>query len=121
MAMNYRIDQALGLVVTRIWGTFTNDDLRDGLSRLMADPRFDPEHRSLVDMRDVAEITVDTPVVAQTARTPLFTSDAQRAIVAPSDHAYGIARIYAAYAEHDGCAVHVFRDFGEAERWLGLT
>ena len=120
MAMSYRIDTARGLVVTRIWDTFSNDDLRDGLSHLMADPRFDHRYRSLVDMRDVMDITVDTSVLAETARTPVFASSARRAIVAPSDHAFGIARMYAAYAEHDGCSVQVFRDFDEAERWLEL-
>lgn len=120
MAMSYRIDQARGLVLTRIWGNFTNDDLRDGMSHLMADPRFDHQYRSLVDMREVSEISVDARVVSQTARTPLFAPDARRAIVAPTDHAFGIARMYAAYAEHDGCTVQVFRHFAEAEEWLGL-
>lgn len=118
--MNYRIDMARHLVVTRIWGTLTNDDLRDGMSRLMADPRFDHQFRSLVDMRDVSDITVDAPVVAETARTPLFARDVRRAIVAQSDHAFGIARMYASYAERDGSTVRVFRDIAAAEEWLGL-
>ena len=120
MGMNYRIDHARGLVVTRVWGTFTNDDLRDGISYLIADPRFDHQYRSLVDMRDVLAITVDAWVIAETAKTPLFASESRRAIVAPTDHAFGIARMYAAYAEHEGCKVQVFRELAEAEEWLGL-
>jgi hypothetical protein len=120
MGMNYRIDAARALVLTRVWGTFSNDDLRDGISRLMADPRFDDQFRSLVDMRDVSTITVDAPVVAQTARTPLFARGVRRAIVAPSDHAFGIARMYASYAEGDETEIAVFRDLAEAEAWLGL-
>lgn len=120
MGMSYRIDTARRLVVTRIWDTFSNDDLRDGISHLMADLRFDHRYRSLVDMRDVTSITVDTRVLVEAARTPIFTSGARRAIVALSDCAFGIARMYAAYAEHDGCSVQVFRDVAEAEKWLGL-
>jgi hypothetical protein len=120
MGMSYTIDAVRALVVTRVWDTFSNDDLRDGISHLMADPRFDPCYRSLVDMREVTAITAAAPVLAQVARTPLFAVEARRAIVAESDLAFGVARMYATYADAEGASIRVFREMSEAESWLGL-
>ena len=121
MGMSYRIDAARKLVITRVWGTFTNDDLRDGMSHLIADPAFEPHYRSFVDMRDVTAITAEAAVVAEVARTPLFAEGVRRAIVAESDLAFGIARMYAAHAERPGTTIQVFRDLQKAESWLGLA
>ena len=43
-------------------------------------------------------------------------------VLAPSDIAYGLGRMYQAYADPAGVEnVMVFRDFSEAMRWLGLN
>jgi hypothetical protein len=40
------------------------------------------------------------------------------AIVAPSDRAYGMSRMFEVFAEESSIDVRVFRDFDEAKRWV---
>jgi hypothetical protein len=40
--------------------------------------------------------------------------------VAPSDLAYGLARMFGTYAESASQTIAVFRAMGDAERWLGI-
>lgn len=120
MAMSYKIDQERRLVITRGWGVLAAADLADVTSQILLDPRFDPTYRSLGDLRDVTEITVDTFETAHTAATPLFTAGTRRAIVATSDAVYGMARMFASFAARSGQDVQVFRDLQLAEEFLDL-
>ena|SRR3954470_8142071 len=120
MGMSYKIDQERRLVITRGWGELTTRELVEVMSQILLDPRFDPSYRSLGDLRDVTSIAVDTMATAQTAASPLFADGARRAIVATSDVAYGMARMFAAYSERAGHEVCVFREMAPAEAWLGL-
>jgi hypothetical protein len=120
MSMSYTIDRARQLVRTRAWGVLSTADLQDSTSRLMADARFDSGYRSLVDLREVAGVSADMEALAQTAAVPLFAEGVRRAIVASSDVAFGVARMYAAFAARTGGDVQVFRELEDAKEWLGL-
>lgn len=120
MGMSYKIDQERRLVITRGWGELSTRELLDVISQILSDPRFDPDYRSLGDLRDVTSVSVDTMATAQVAAAPLFADGARRAIVATSDVAYGMARMFAAYSERAGYEVHIFREMAPAEEWLGL-
>jgi uncharacterized protein YbaA (DUF1428 family) len=120
MGMSYKIDQERRLVVTRGWGELSSRELFDVMSQIMSDPRFDPTYRSLGDLRDVTSVTVDPMATAQTAASPLFADGVRRAIVATSDVAYGMARMFAAYSERAGQEVRIFREMALAEAWLEL-
>jgi hypothetical protein len=120
MGMSYKIDQERHLVLTRAWGVLTVRQLVDVTSRILLDPRFDPSYRSLGDLREVTEIAVDMLETAQTAATPLFIAGTRRAIVATSDAVFGVARMFATFAERSGQEVRVFRDIRLAEEWLEL-
>ncbi|NUO40355.1 MAG: hypothetical protein HOQ17_07930 [Gemmatimonadaceae bacterium] len=116
--MNYRIDPERRLVVTRAWGVLSALELSEVMSQILLDPRFDPTYRSLGDLREVTNITVDNIATAQAASSPLFVIGARRAIVATSDVAFGMARMFASYSERAGHEVRVFRDMQHAEAWL---
>ena len=116
--MTYRIDQERRLVITRGWGVLSTRELSDVMSRILVDPRFDPTYRSLGDLREVTGITLDTMETAQTAATPLFADGTRRAIVATSDVAFGMARMFATFSERSGQQVRVFRELALAEAWL---
>jgi hypothetical protein len=116
--MTYRIDPERRLVLTRAWGELSTRELADVMSRILLDPRFDPTYRSLGDLREVTTITVDTMATAQAAASPLFASGTRRAIVATSDVAFGMARMFATFSERSGQEVRVFRDVALAEAWL---
>jgi hypothetical protein len=118
--MRYLLDPERRLVRVRGWGVISTADLQDFTSRLMADPRFDGDYRSLTDLSEATGVSVDDTEFKATAWIPLYDAGARRAIVAPSDLMYGIGRTYAAHAERVGETVRVFRALEEAEAWLEL-
>ena len=121
MPATYQIDVARRLVLSRVWGVFTAEDLKNHYTTLAADPAFDPTYSQLVDLRDVERVDMDTPVIRRHALERLFHPNAQRALVVSSPHHYELARIYAEFAEYASQNVHVFRDMHDAEEWLGLV
>jgi hypothetical protein len=118
MGMNYRIDDARRIVMTRGWGVVSTRDLQDLTSRILLDPRFDPAYRSLADLSEVTEVLVNTMSMAETATTPLFVSGTRRAIVAASDLVFGMASTFASISLRAGHEVRVFRRMSDAEAWL---
>jgi hypothetical protein len=118
--MNYRIDRALRVVRSRGWGTLSTDDLQDYTSRLLADPAFDPDYRSLADLSEVTRVEIDQVALSHAAWMPSFTPGTRRAVIAPTDLVYGLARMFATHSERFGQVVHVFRHRSDAEAWLGL-
>jgi hypothetical protein len=120
MSMSYTIDTARRVVRTRGRGVLSTGDLHDLVNHIRVDPGFDPNFRSLADLSEVTEITVDSMARAEAAAMPLFNPGTRRAIVAPSDLTYASAQTFATYAERAGQEVRVFRDLAEAEAWLEL-
>jgi hypothetical protein len=120
MGMSYKIDQERRVVLTRGWGVLSTQNLQDVMSHILLDPRFDPRYRSLADLTEVTSVTVDVMEVAHTASTPLYVAGTRRAIVASSDAVFGMARMFASFAERAGQEVNVFRDMQAAEAWLEL-
>ena len=120
MGMSYRIDKANRVVRTRGWGVLLASDVQDVMSRILVDPQFDADFRSLADLTEVTKVVVDNMSVAETASQPIFDFGTRRAIVASSDAVFGMARMFATMAERTGQEVRVFREMQPAEEWLEL-
>lgn len=120
MPITYEIDPEQRLVVTRIWGPATESDVAKHNQSLRTDPQFDPHYRQLADMSGVTELLVSTKVIEETAHDQYFAPGVRRAFVASDDAAFGLARMFALYAEGVGQTIQVFRDRAAAESWLGL-
>jgi hypothetical protein len=118
--ITYKIDLERKLVVTRIWGAATEDEVAEHNRSLRVDPQFDPHFRQLADMSGVTELLVSTKVIRDTAHDQYFAPGSRRAFVASDDAAFGLARMFALHAEGMGQTIHVFRDRAAAEKWLGL-
>jgi hypothetical protein len=116
----YTIDTDLKLVVTRIWGAATEDEIFDHGQRLRNDPQFRPDFRQLVDMRGLTEIRVGSGVIRDASRNQFFSPGVRRAVVANSDASFGMARMYAIASEMEGQTIEVFRDINVAEAWLNV-
>jgi hypothetical protein len=117
---SYTIDSDRKLVVTRIWGAATEDDIYDHGQRLRNDPQFRPDFRQLVDMTELTEIRVGSGVIRDASRNQFFSPGVRRAVVANSEAAFGMARMYAIASEETGQTIQVFRDMSAAEAWLNL-
>ncbi len=116
--MSYAMDPESRMVRCRAWGTLSNEDLRDHYAKMAADPQFAPGYCQLGDLSGVVALTADSATIAEVASRPVFDAEARRAIIAPSDAAYGVSRMFAIYAERAGQDVRVFRGAPEAEQWV---
>ena len=111
------------LVVTIEEGRVTFCDMLANHDRLLSDPDFNPEFNQLSD----ATLATDTDLSASNARTlydrKVFSPTARRAVVAPSEFTYGVARMLQTYIELSkyGPVVEVFRDRASALTWLGIS
>ena len=119
--MSYTIDPESKVVRCLAWGTLSNEDLRDHYHQLAVDPQLTPAYRQLGDLSGVVALTADSATIAEVASQPIFGVDVRRAIIAPSDSAFGVSRMFAIYAERAGQDVRVFRTAQEAERWVTAT
>jgi hypothetical protein len=120
VGVKYRVDRASKLVRGCAYGVLTNEDLRDQYAHMMADETLRSDYRQLVDMREVTEVQVDEKEMRAAARTHVFDAGVRRAFVASCDAAYRYANMFATYAYDAGQYIRVFRDIGDAERWLEI-
>jgi hypothetical protein len=118
MGQSYAIDRTRHLVQIRLFGKVSIADLQDLQRRVGLDPAFAPDLHTLTDLSEVTEVDVESFAIAAAASTPLFALGVRRAIVAPTDLLFGLARMYASHAERGGGQIHVFRDRAAAEGWL---
>jgi hypothetical protein len=118
MPMSHSVDAERRLVFCRGWGVLSNQDLHEHYRQIELDPSFRPYFRQLGDLRDVTRLTVDSTAIAAAASLPVFAPGTRRALIAESDIAFGLARMFASYAEDIGQLVRVFRNASDAEAWL---
>jgi len=126
MPLEYRIDPTRQVVFVKAVGTMTDDEVFGYQREVWSRPEvagFD----ELIDMSDVQRIALpSTDRVRQLAELSARMDSAwpaRLAIIAPGDHAYGLARMYAALREMSPGAtrqVLVFRTRQAALAWLGI-
>lgn len=119
MPVTYTIDAARRLVLTRAEGLVTAEDFMDHGKRLGEDPGFDPSFSQLLDCSDVAQLELSTEALRGMAKFRLFGAGSRRAVVAPRDLHYGLARMYEMLRFDSPEEVQVFRSLEDARFWLG--
>ena len=123
MSVEYQIDREHGVVFTRCWGTLTVADMREIARRLRDDPDFKPDHRQLIDLRDVEAMKASFDAIYHFAagNADPFSGISRRAVVAPQHFIYGVARMYQGIREEkDQGRLRVYRTLAEAHDWLAL-
>ena len=114
------IDVDRRLVRTRLVGAVTVAEVEEHNRALGLDPKFKPEFEQLVDLSEMTAILYDLAAVRKSATEHVFSPGVRRALVATSDAAFGMSRMFAMQSESEGQCIEVFRDMKEAEAWLGL-
>lgn len=124
MSVEYQIDAGRQVVFTRCFGTITITDLWDTVQHLRNDPAFNPDLRQLIDLSELTGMNATFEEIWHFARDKdgdPFSGSSRRAVVAPQNFAYGLARMYEASREdRDDGGFRVFRNMAEAREWLGL-
>jgi hypothetical protein len=120
MAARYRIDVERGLICSAATGTLTDEDLREHQSTLRSDPDFRRTLDQVWDFRGVDRVDISNAAVRDLARSRSFDAGTKRAIGAPKDVAYGLARMFQILHDDAPEDLQIFRSLEEAEAWLGL-
>jgi hypothetical protein len=118
MPITYVIDRGRGVVVARVTGVLTADDLYHWRAEMQLNPDFDPTHGQLCDLRDVTDVAISVPAMARVAASTVFVPGSRHAVICANEIQYGMARMFAMLSEPHGHVVHVFRELGVAEQWV---
>jgi len=127
MPIEYRIDHERRLVLTRGVGTLTDADVFGYQREVWSRPDVDG-YDELMDMTDVQHIAMPSVHRARdlaqlSAEMDGVSSYSKFAIVAPSDEAFGLGRMYQTFRELEAKGkkqVGVFRTREEAFAFLGI-
>ena len=98
-------------------GPLTAARIREVWQELASDPRGPLAFDTLVDL-SAARVRLSSDEVWQLARAAARMPESRRAIVAPSDHDYGMMRMLELVAEDSPFHYGVFRCVAEACAWL---
>jgi hypothetical protein len=122
--VEYQIDRIQGIVFTRCHGTVEAADMWSFADRLRRDPAFDVNQRQLIDLTEMVGMTASFEAIRNFATNrngDPFSGHSRRAVVAPRNLAYGLARMYEALREgKEQGRFRVFRTMAEALDWLGV-
>ena len=127
MPIAYRIDHDNKVVLARGYGLFTPGDVFHYQTTAWSDPGL-AGYNELIDMAHVTEVSLPSAQRIQELASVAARMDAAEvrsrfAIVAPTDLAYGLGRMFKVYREADergSKEVGVFRTLDEALMFLGL-
>jgi hypothetical protein len=119
MPSKYIIDKVRGRIFSIGWDVVSSQELMEQARRVLSDPDFDPHYRQLWDLTDVIRFSATFPEMMAVAQLEVFAPATRRAILAPSNATFGLARMFQMLCEARGeTGIHVFRDRTEALRWL---
>ncbi|MFO7626933.1 MAG: hypothetical protein R6V62_06725 [Candidatus Fermentibacteraceae bacterium] len=120
MPFTYSIDPERHIVTSTAFGVVSDEDFLMHNRKLPGDERFDPAFRQIIDLTGIQPGSrVKTSTLHELAQKNPFSPCSRRAIVAVTELAFGLARMYGLLlggtcSENTG----VFQSREEAEAWL---
>jgi hypothetical protein len=124
MSVHDFFDAERNLLIVTLDGPLQDEDLLKYARRVTESSDIPAGHDELIDLRTAEEPQVSSHTLrrvadmfARTDRTPDRT---RVALVAESDVAYGLSRMYQAFRSESPLDLRVFRQMAEARVWLGL-
>lgn len=119
MPVGYKIDKEHKLVMSTAYGAVTREDIFFHQQRLAADPDFSPNFSQLADFTRMAKLEFNAADIVSFATKTIFAPEARRAIIAPDDEAFGLARMFEILRDTRGeSGVRVFRTMEEGFDWI---
>ena len=120
MSFTYVIDRERRLVLSTISGELTMGDIVGHQTALTQDAAFNPTFNQLADFTQVKKVSLSSEEIRTAASRSIFSRGSRRAFVAPTAELFGLSRMFEAYRALEGGeeVLQVFKDKGEALRWL---
>jgi hypothetical protein len=121
LGVQFTIDIHQKLVVSTYSGEINDADLFDVAPLIASHPDFDPMFSEIVDFSGVTSGTVSSLAIERKARQEsIFSPTSKHAVITPQAHLFGLARMFAVYAEPTKPNIMVVRTINEARQFLGL-
>jgi hypothetical protein len=115
----YKIDKEHKLVMSTASGAFTMADVLAHQEKLLNDPDFDPGFSHLMDFTQITKLELEANEVRTVAQRSIFSPDSRRAILANTDHVFGVGRMFEMLRESFGAkGIRVFRNLDDALDWV---
>ena len=123
MPFTYSVDLEQRLVLVRMSGALTRDEMFACTNSLRNDPRVTSEFSELVDLRGLTSVEAVRAEDVRAMASGSLSPAARRAIVAPDNAAFGLSRMFESLRGAKGAPDQtvVFRTMQEADVWLGLS
>jgi len=123
MAHSLALNDNLGVIVLRYWGSVNFTEVRLVFDELLQIPGFREGLKLVADFRQS-----ETPLTGAQVKsladygslTDAKWGTTKWAVVASNDVTYGLARMYEILTTGYRVVTHVFRNAAEADDWLGL-
>jgi hypothetical protein len=123
MPISYHIDHSVGVVFAHGTGGLKSEDIIAHIVTLLKGPAFTPGLSELCDFREVTQFqgyAVDINKIVSTDKEyQASLTGGKLAIVASSDHLFGMMRMYEMLSTSP-FEIRIFRDIDKANIWLGL-
>lgn len=120
MPIDYVIDAARRIVLTKATGILTAAEVRDRQQRLLTDPAFQADFRQFADFAEATEFRTTAEDIRHLAENSPFRAGSKRAFVVPRPNFYGLARMFQTLTEEHRAELRIFYDAAEAMSWLEL-
>jgi hypothetical protein len=120
MPATFEIDKKQRLVRTYAWGEITFDDITQYQQALRTHPDFDATFDQFGELTDVVSVRISADEIRRLANQKLFSPISRRALVASTQFAYGMVRMFQAYDQLSTSPsnIKVFENASEAVTWL---
>ena len=119
MPAEYTIDKQRRIILSRIYGEISDEEILQHRAELQSDPNFKPEFDQLNDYSEyTGNVSADT--LRKMANTRSFEEGSRRALVVSSKFTFGMGRMYQLSIRDPGEDFQVFHELKLAREWLGL-
>lgn len=120
MTVNYQYDSEKKFLLVKISGVLDWDNLRQTAEKITTATEFPKNVDTLYDLTemDFSNITAEFEQKLIHFRKHLDRGNAKIACLVSSDIGFGMGRMYEVFSEDLPQQVRVFREMGEAEKWL---
>jgi hypothetical protein len=121
MPILVQVDTRRRLVVAKVLGDFTIEEIVKGIDDSVNDPNFEPGFDVLSDHSEIGtpiSVTQAKQMIAHLESVSHLMAGARWAVVAPKPASYGMMRMLAVLAERVPMKVEVFQTLDEAQAWL---
>ena len=122
MSINLKFtDDKQGIYVT-LEGKVTLEDFKVGASEAYSEENIHTQNYQIIDFTNCSSFDLSSSDMQEIAiidkEASKVNPDIKIAIIAPTDVAFGMSRVYEAYADETGFDIMVFRNSEDVEAWL---